>query len=545
MNKRSIIRSLISENEAIFNEEIDKASRAINKRQFRTAAAILQSAARFAWFNHPGFFRSRRLEALTAKLGEQLPSHRAQDPESGSEVLHILTQAYSTGGHTRLVWRWIDNDPTRVHSAVLTGQQGEPIPWELRKSVERSGGTITRIGKYNSNLMARAAELRRIALRHSGTIVLHIHPCDVVPIIALASVPVKVIFLNHADHVFWVGMSITTVLANIRPAGEALSLAARQVENTDAAMLPIPLQSQQVGDRSGARASLGIADDAVLIITIASSYKYAVQNERHFVDVHLNFVESNENVVLIAIGPNATGRWLEAHDRTAGRFSAVGTVQNLDRYYDAADIYVDSIPFSSLTSLVDAAARGLPVLSLNETVPNSVLTSDDVSLIANSVHFGVRENYLAELSALTITREYRREVSEELQDRVSLDHLSPGWNNHLERLYERVDFKTAGHIPISPAPAGIKSNSFDELELALLDFQVASGLAGPFWKCSIREAPFLPVSGRLDSFMSLPSTERAKHLNFMLPEALRTHISIGWRYIRARLISKPRSPKPR
>jgi len=525
-------RARIAENRQVFDGLIEEASRAVARSRLRSAAVTLQTAARFACFNHPGVYRSLKLESLAVEIGEHLATPQSSRLGFRSDVLHVLSVAYPTGGHTRLVWRWIENDEARVHSVVLTGQQSLPIPKELQQAVERSGGIITKLGSTSSNPLTRATQLRRIASEGMGVVVLHIHPYDVIPLIAFAHLRVRVVFVNHADHVFWIGGAITSVLADIRPTGRALSLGRRHFSESDTVILPIPLRDPPKADRRQARTRLGLSEDAVVILSIASSYKYAAPQGRHFIDIHRNFVIANPKVNLIVVGPDCIGRWQETSEETCGRLQAVGIRRDVDSYYDAADIYVDSTPFGSLTSLIDAGLRGLPVLALNESVAHSVLTSDDISLPMGMVQFSSREAYIHELEALVERPEHRREASLILKDAISRDHLPPGWNRYLEDLFVMLE---SGTDVNRPPPLRLPENNIrkcDQVELALVDLHDASGHSVPLWKCQLHDAPLRPVLDRVRIVLSAPSGQRAKSLKFLLPDVLLSHAQVGWRELR-------------
>ncbi|ASD23148.1 hypothetical protein B7495_14390 [Cryobacterium sp. LW097] len=470
-------------------------------------------------------FRSVKLEALAAQLGEHLPPSHGMGVELKGHVVHVLSQAYSAGGHTRLVWRWIENDTTRINSVVLTGQQGIPVPHQLADAVAASGGHIVSLGETSSSLLIRAAELRRISETGADTIVLHVHPYDIVPSIGLVNVSARIVFLNHADHVFWIGGSIADMVADIRPAGQKLSIAERNLPGALSAILPIPLTTPPHADKRVARDLLGIAQDAVVIISIASGYKYGASLGHHFIDIHREFVLAHPEVVLRVIGPASDGRWQAISDETGGRLRAVGMVQGLESYYAAADIYVDSIPFASLTSLLDAAVRGVPVLALSETGADSVLTSNDLSLMGKNVHYSDRKAYIRALEALTTGPDERRRQGEATRKSVVEDHLSPGWNRHLRRIFESPA-TSSDSAAEALARNSMPTYGFSELEEALVDFQYASGLAEPLWASRLRDAPYMLVWDRARLLMSVPSGHRLGALKFMIPDAWRSKMKM-------------------
>lgn len=71
-------------------------------------------------------------------------------------------------------------------------------------------------------------------------VVLHIHPHDPVAPLAFGVAGASpVIFLNHADHAFTIGMSATDLIADLREAGQKLGRERRNV--TQSCLLPIPL----------------------------------------------------------------------------------------------------------------------------------------------------------------------------------------------------------------------------------------------------------------------------------------------------------------
>ena len=512
-----------AENRSKFDGLIENAARAIQRNRFRSAAVSLQSAARFAWYNHPGMFQSANLEALAAQIGEHLPPLRGMGVELRGHVVHVLSQAYAEGGHTRLVWRWIENDASRTNSIVLTGQQGIPVPQHLTDAVRASGGQIISLGETSSNLLVRAAELRRIAESGADTLVLHVHPYDVLPSIALVDVPARIVFLNHADHVFWVGASIADVVADIRPAGQRLSIAERNTRGSFSAIVPIPLTAPPASDKALARERLGLAQDAVVVISIASGYKYGASPGHHFIDIHRDFVLANPEAILLVIGPTSDGRWQDISDETNGRFKAVGMVQGLEDYYSAADIYLDSIPFASLTSLLDAALRGIPVLALSETAANSVLTSNDLSLMDHNVHYSDRQDYIRAVTVLAGQPDERLRQGEVTRRAVVEDHLSPGWNNYLDRIFEPSTMSSTDALD-APASHEVPISGLSSLEEALVGFQSASGLAEPLWAARLRDAPYMSAWDRVRLLRSIPRGHRLGAMNFMVPDALRSRL---------------------
>src|SRR4051812_5622638 len=85
------------------------------------AVAAAAAGARIALQAHPGVMTSPRLERVLTDVAERHlePVERAKPPARPvRRVLHIVTETYPTGGHSRVLWRWISRDRGRVHTVV-------------------------------------------------------------------------------------------------------------------------------------------------------------------------------------------------------------------------------------------------------------------------------------------------------------------------------------------------------------------------------------------------------------------------------------------
>ena len=232
----------------------------LQKAAGRCEAALwaTQIAAHLAWTNHPGVFHSPALEAVLEAVGARLPSGVGR---FRGEVLHVMTEAYPTGGHTRLVKRWIEAAPSVRHSVVLT-RQVTPLPDDLRLTVVQQGGQITDLLTENRSLYRRAGALRSAVTSHQ-LVVMHTHPSDAVAITALQRpIPGRVAFLNHADHVFWLGTRAADRYLSIRDAAVDLTAERRGIPRAIQRIVPIPLADArfpgQDPDRPTLRDAIGV-----------------------------------------------------------------------------------------------------------------------------------------------------------------------------------------------------------------------------------------------------------------------------------------------
>ncbi len=343
------------------------------RRQWEAAAAWAQVAANLGWFWPGGFAVSQELESTLANVAAAVPLVRPTTVPGGrarlgdgrpKRVLHLMTAAYTTGGHTRFACQWVGRDEAEP-TVVLTQHFG-PVPEALDRAVRKRNGSLYRLPAAMPSLLERAGIVRQLAAQ-CDVVVLHTHPYDVVPLIALGveGTP-PVILENHSDLSFWLGLSVTDVIFDYRPNGQAFTRRRRGVPEPHMALLPIPIDPPQFdGTRESARRELGLSASGVLAVSTAPGYKsQPLEGFPGLLDVVLPSVLKHRQMALIAVGTPPDEAWAKAQEQAGGRLAAVGTLTDWSRIMQAADIYVDSIPVGSETSMLEAAASGLPPVSV-------------------------------------------------------------------------------------------------------------------------------------------------------------------------------------
>lgn len=444
----------------VFTDLSSSASALRATGRLEEAAGMAVAAAECAWLEHGGAFTHLGLESLLRDIGETITPSAAGSFTVGGDVLHVLTSAYPTGGHTRLVARWIEADAARRHTVVLTAQAGLPVPSTLRTAVERSRGRLSILDADRPGFRELGGRLRQLATNHD-IVVLHTHPSDVLPVLAFAPEIGRlcVVTLNHADHVFWLGMTISHAVACLRPVGAELSTRRRGLEPFRAADLPVPVPEPPVAEerRAAARQALGIPNDAMLLISAAASYKYdAEYGGPNFATVLSDACLAIPRLRVGAIGPSPTGEWLHAQERTGGRLRALGVRQDLDALRAAADVYVDSFPLGSSTAALEAAAAGLPVLSLPVWHRHFPLaTAHSSALDGVMVTAQDRGTLIGLLADLSTDPAAARALGTRTRSAILGWHGGQVWKDHLEALYSRA----ATLSESSPAPVDVAAST--------------------------------------------------------------------------------------
>ena len=442
--------------EAVFEALVARAERARATGRDEAAARAAMTAAAFAWRCPLGKLAEPRLEEVLSEIGVRCcVAGAVRDNPPAPEpkrILHLGTRADPVGGHTRILCRWIETDSGRKHVVVLTAQGATPVPERLRRALSAGGHELS--CQRNASLLARARSVAEVATTCDRAVI-HCAPSDVVPALALAGPrrPVPTVLVNHADHVFWLGTGAADVVAHLRDGAVNVSATHRGISRARSVVVPIPLdRPAPASRREAARAQLGVGPSDVLVLTIASEYKFADADGLHFVDAVLPAVEADSRIVVRAIGPRRTGRWLAAEEASHGRIRALGEQSDIADYYIAADIYLDSFPVPSFTSLLEAGQAGVPVIARSGFDSHGgYLDLDELDGVTGFVRARSAQEVTSTLVAWGRNPQARVAAGAALRERLQETHSGTGWLRSVETAYRRA-VMPASNEPASTDP---------------------------------------------------------------------------------------------
>ncbi len=410
------------------------------------AAVHVGLAANLATWMHPGLFASGALEQLAVDIGRSVAPRtrvgRPPRPRSGEirDVLHVISRTLSVGGHTRMIWRWMGLDGNRRHSVAVTRQGGGPVPPELVAAAAATGGGVTVLNTKRGSLITWANDLHELAT-HADVVVLHVDPEDVIPMVAFgdrSDLP-PVLYLNHADHIFWLGVGISDLVVNLRQSGHLLSIERRGVPHERNAFMPIALGDRpRTISRAEAKRQLGYPEDVVLMLTIARPVKFEYRSDsgESYIDAVLPVVQELEQVRLVLVGPSPQGEFQRAHDATGGRVTALGERTDNEVLYQAADIYIDSFPQPSPTSLLEAGSYAVPLIGLCPHPESAaILCADAPGIDDGMIRARSVDDLRHRLRELISDPPTAIELGAKTKSDVERRHIGAGWKGELEQVY--------------------------------------------------------------------------------------------------------------
>ena len=441
----------------------DKMVRIVEARmaagRMESAVGWARIASGFAMTNPVGVLRSRGLESA---LDEAARRSLKPSPHTGADVhrwrrsaaprrrrvLHVLSESSDVGGLTRMASRWIVRDTMSASSVVLTRQRG--MSSSLADAAADSGGQsvdLTGVG-----LIERAARLRALG-ETADFVICHIQPNDPIPAVAFGTGyhGGAVVFLNHADHNFWLGAGNISLVADLRPLGSELTMQARGYASSHIGYLPIPVPVvDRKMTRTAAQHALGVDESSVVALSLARGVKYRdTAMSPHFSDLMSKALSQNPRLVVFVVGPTShEAPWPQLLERFGERLRVPGPQPDPGPYLDAADIYLDTFPFSSVTSMLEASARGTVPLTLDTHRALKRLLGAANALENASERAATESDYLERLGDLVSSDALRETRGNRAREAVLTEYDVEPWLHRLELMYVQATRSPAlpGHV---------------------------------------------------------------------------------------------------
>lgn len=324
------------------------------------ALALARLYANVAWNNPVGIYRADAIEDLLAeRIAPVAARVLAQAPAAkNGRLLHVLSEGYTSGGHTRVLERLAG---VRVGVPVQDVAIVEICPAAVVAKLTALGASVRRVPATGLDAIPVLAAM----MAEYDDVILHIHPDDIVSSlcarIARAS-GTRVGLYNHADHCFTFGIGSIDVLCELSAYGQKLSRQYRPGVTWSFAGIPLnigaPLARRDAGHRT--------------VLSSGPAYKFDFRTGGVFAAI-VERVIGELGMHMLVIGPGQLPP--DAAPALAGLVASGMLV--ITPHVDYATYlehlqqclcYVDSAPITGGSALPEAALCGVPCAGLNNAI---------------------------------------------------------------------------------------------------------------------------------------------------------------------------------
>lgn len=425
----------------IFNNLTFLLKESYKKNNYLDSIYLSQIISKFASTHYTNNLYSEEIEDILNQISKkQIKTFYTNlDFFNKYNILHVFTGVYYIGGHTRLASNWIKNSLNKeTHHLLLLNQEEVEVPLFLKEEIFKSKGNIYSYKNENS-ILKKAENLRAIS-HNFDYVILHIDMSDPIANLAFGhdSMKYSTIFVNHADHIFWLGSTSSKHYAELSTSGQEISYLKRKISYSS--VLPIALSlDEKVITKDYARDKLGLAQDIILYLSIGSPHKFIPDGDIDFYYVSNELINrtKDKNTQLIIIGPDRKkdSKWQELYELTNGRINAIGYIsEELNLYHNACDIYLDCLPWGSYTATLEVAILGKPCVSLDYGFKRTLDSLEESSYVTNTV-----------IEYIDKAVKYADSTDINSKEIIASYHLKKGWRNYLTNLYyninKRIEYK--------------------------------------------------------------------------------------------------------
>ncbi|MFD2743238.1 MULTISPECIES: glycosyltransferase [Sphingobacterium] len=402
------------------------------------------------------------METLLAEIGKKLTSFNPELIKPNSckkerKILHICSEVYTTGGHTKLLYNWVQNDVTSQHTILSTRMDMSAINAVSKRYLGQE------IAKHvclpQEDHLRRAQALKDQLYENYDLVVLHIHPDDSLCNLVFSDpkITIQIAFVNHADHVFWLGSTISTILVQLRKPFLILDVERRQIEKSFYIPLPIveaPLTAPTEQDSFSTTQA-----DEVVILCIGSEVKFEPNEKYNFYEECIRIVEKHKNVRIKLIGVSKEGKYAIKHQHERIDYLGLLDYEDLEKYRSSCDIYLEGFPMPSFTATLETVFFKKPaILHYNPTPIFQQFMDSDIGFQYPS---NLNEWRLA-VDRVILDKDYRDYLAEIQYGFVIHNYSMNAWRTKLQLFYK--DF-----LSLTPICKSFVQNEYNgDNEIALV-----------------------------------------------------------------------------
>ena len=333
----------------------------LTRKDINKSVELAEVYGAILWAVDKGVYDDPELEdILTGRCMDIVQIGEADLPSK--DCIHLISEPYLIGGHTRLMEQ-LATMHVEKPDLLITRQSDE-------RAIERTRSFFNECASLQPGTpLQKVAEIIE-CLKSYKRVVLHIHPDDIVAVIACRILKTisgaKIFFVNHADHVFTYGSTVADVYFEISTFG--LHRDMKKTISGDKSFLGIPLSTQLVLKKH----RLPDKEDALNFFSAASPFKFKpVKGYDSRPTIQRVLSEFKRSTFwIVGANPYTNIWWWPLKLRYWSRFKILSSVPYASylTLLEKADFYVDSYPTPGGTAFAEQLVSGRRCVGLRAPI---------------------------------------------------------------------------------------------------------------------------------------------------------------------------------
>ncbi|WP_154660633.1 group 1 glycosyl transferase [Pseudomonas cremoricolorata] len=336
-------------------------SAAVEEPCLHTALNLSRCYANLCWSMNVGIYDAPLLErAMAERAGQSLMLQETVCSPT-RDTLHVISEAYLTGGHTRLMEKLASMHDTAPDLLVTRTADAQ---------------VIEKVSRYFSEVYvveSTVDDLRSIrymvhTMSNYQRVVLSIHPDDITAVVsALLAKQIsstQVYFVNHADHCFSLGSAAADVYFELSSYGRRVDEHKDITGRKSFLGIPVNQPSCKVVRTDDAQHGA----DKLIFLSAGADIKYKPRGDQDMRPLIRRLLQDFPDATFLVIGPNVSLNpwWWGLRLQFPRRFQTMRHVP-FDQYQQlvkCASFYVDSHPFPGGTAYAEQLLSGQKCIGL-------------------------------------------------------------------------------------------------------------------------------------------------------------------------------------
>lgn len=317
----------------------------LEKKTFKDSLAWGELYGRVLYTNYSNLYRDDDFEKEL--ISRYLKENRdIALSEAINEDLHIISEAYSTGGHTRLLERMVTQ---RGLGDVLVTRSISDLSVLKLPSFSKVFAFPHKLDM--SQILSISSKYKRVFL--------HIHPDDLTTAVAMGVLKrlsrSQIIFVNHADHIFSFGYFSSSVVAEMGPFGDKLK---QEKNRGESIYLGLPFKFERFN-----KVRKRELKENLLIVSGGTSFKFSSAGGLSFSRLVTDILAAIPKANFVVIGPDKSMEWWWPLFKFSKRLKVIPKLpyEEYQKLMKNADVYIDSFPLSGGTTIPEVRATGIPI----------------------------------------------------------------------------------------------------------------------------------------------------------------------------------------